>query len=66
MLNTDKTLNSLMGYKNEVDDDTNLTRIIEKLAQMDGGIPDDAGIEAWIDNNGEVQVTVTPMEGAEE
>jgi len=66
MLDTDKTLNGLMGYKNEVDDDPNLALIIEKLIHTDAeDIPDDAQIEARIDENGEVQVTVTPMEGTE-
>jgi len=67
MLDTDKTLNGLMGYKTEVDDDPNLALIIEKLIHMDvEDIPDDAQIEAWIDENGKAQVTVTPMEGTEE
>lgn len=66
MLDTDKTLNGLMGYKNEVDDDPNLALIIEKLIHTDAeDIPDDAQIEAWIDENGEAHVTVTPMEGTE-
>ena len=63
MLDTDRTMNSLMGYKDEASDDPNLARIIEKLVQMDAeSIPDGAGIEAFIDENSEVQVTVTPME----
>lgn len=67
MLDTDKTLNGLMGYKNEVDDDPNLALIIEKLIYMDvEGIPDNGKIEAWIDENGEAHVTVTQMEGTEE
>jgi len=67
MLDTDRTINSLMGYKNEVDDDPNLALIIEQLIHMDvEDIPDDAQIEAWIDENGKAQVTVTPMEGTEE
>ena len=66
MLDTDKTLNGLMGYKDEVDDDPNLALIIEQLIHMDvEDIPDDAQIEAWIDENGKAQVTVTPMEGTE-
>ena len=63
MLDTDRTMNSLMGYKDEASDDPNLARIIEKLVQIDAeSIPDGAGIEAFIDENSEVQVTVTPME----
>ena len=67
MMNTDKTLNGLMGYKDEANSDTNLARIMEKLAQMDSeDIPEDAKIEAWVDENGEVQVTVTPVGDVEE
>ncbi len=62
MLDTDKTLNGLMGYKDEANSDTSLFRIMEKLAQMNSkDIPDDAKIEAWVDENGDVQVKVTPM-----
>ena len=61
-MNTDKTLNGLMGYKGAASSDTNLFRIMEKLAQMDSkDIPEDAKIEAWVDENGEVHVTVTPV-----
>lgn len=67
MVNTDKTLNGLMGYKDEANSDTNLFRIMEKLAQMDSkDIPEDAKIEAWVNENGEVQVKVTPVEDVEE
>jgi len=67
MVNTDKTLNGLMGYKNEANSDTNLYRIMEKLAQMDSkDIPEDAKIEAWVDENGEVQVKATPVGDVEE
>jgi hypothetical protein len=67
MLDTDKTLNGLMGYKDESDDDAMLLRIMEKLAQMDSrDIPEDAKIEAWVDENGEVQVKVTPVGDVEE
>ena len=67
MVNTDKTLNGLMGYKDEANSDTNLFRIMEKLAQMDSkDIPDNARIEAWVDENGEVQVKVTRMRVTEE
>lgn len=67
MVNTDKTLNGLMGYKDEANSDTNLFRIMEKLAQMDSkDIPEDAKIEAWVDENGEVQVKATPVGDVEE
>ena len=67
MVNTDKTLNGLMGYKDEANSDTNLIRIMEKLAQMDSkDIPEDAKIEAWVDENGEVQVKATPVGDVEE
>lgn len=67
MLDTDMILKKLMGNRNEIEVDLKFNKLIEKLLETDySNVSDDSEIEAWIDDNGDAQVAVTPIGGSED